>query len=177
LDSAPVLYSELDAPTDDDLTSLLAKREHAKPNRVTWALLTLLVLCVGFVGGAVAYQKFAPSSTGSNAGFPGTLPAGFPGFGALPGAATTQSGTSAAAGTSTTGTIKLVDGTNLYLTTATGETVKVKVDASAQVTQQKPSSLANLAPGVEVTVSGASAADGTVTATSVAVQPSKQGAK
>ena len=37
---------------DDDLPSLLRRREHARPNRVTWILLALLLVSAGFVGGA-----------------------------------------------------------------------------------------------------------------------------
>jgi hypothetical protein len=159
---------------DDDLTSLLAKREHARPNRLTWVLMTLLILVVGFIGGAVANQKFGTSgsrSTGA-AGFPTNLPAGFtgglPGIGQTGGStATAQGGGSGAFGNATFGTVTLVDGTNLYITTPAGATVKVKVPDSAKVTSQTSVALSDLPSGATVIVRGDKAADGTVTATAV----------
>jgi hypothetical protein len=121
---------------DDDLASLLLKREHARPNRVTWALLTLLVLAIGFAGGALAYDRFGPAASGSSGGLPDfSAIGGFPG--GLPGApGSTASGSSTSGGASgggngnggapagfTAGTVKLVDGDHLYLTDATGATV------------------------------------------------------
>jgi len=170
-----------EAVNDDDLTALLAKRQHAKPNRLTWGLLTILVLVIGFIGGAFANQKFGATSGSSNAGsfraaFAGGFPAGgFPagGFpaGGFPGSGQTGTGSSttgaAALGNVTLGTVKLVDGTNLYLTTTTGETVKVKVPGTAKVTSQQTVALTDLPSGATVIVRGDKAGDGTVTASSV----------
>jgi len=166
-----------EAVNDDDLTALLAKRQHAKPNRFTWVLLTALLLVIGFIGGAFANQKFgsANSSTGIT-GFPAGFPGGgFPG-GGFPGGgfpASGQTGTGSSAtgagspGNVTFGTVKLVDGTNLYLTTTTGETVKVKVPGTAKVTSQQTVALTDLPSGATVIVRGDKAGDGTVTASSV----------
>ena len=145
--------------SDENLTNLLAKREHARPNRFTWVLLTLLVLMVGFMGGAVASQMLGSSGA---SGFPGPLPAmpaGLP----LPGGGSTPAGM-------TLGTVKLVDGSNLYLTTTAGATVKVIVPETASVTSQADTALADLAKGATVIVRGEAATDGTVTATSVSEQ-------
>ena len=49
------------ARQDDDLAVLLANASTPDPNRATWALLTLLVLTVGFVGGALAYRAYGPA--------------------------------------------------------------------------------------------------------------------
>ena len=165
-----------EAVNDDDLTALLAKRQHAKPNRLTWGLLTILVLVIGFIGGAFANQKFGATSGSSNAGsfraaFAGGFPAGgFP-AGGFPGSGQTGTGSSttgaAALGNVTLGTVKLVDGTNLYLTTTTGETVKVKVPGTAKVTSQQTVALTDLPSGATVIVRGDKADDGTVTASSV----------
>jgi hypothetical protein len=147
-------------PTDDDLATLLAKREHARPNRLTWALLVLLVLALGFVGGAFVQARvggassstrlpdFAAAATGSGSGFPaagqGGQPAGM-----------------------TFGTVKLVDGNRLYLTDSSGQTVTVTVPTSATVTAQTDVALSDLAAGTTVIVRGETGTDGTVTATSV----------
>ena len=163
--------SDIPVVPDDDLATLLAKREHAKPNKVTWVLLVLLVLTVGFATGALVNQKFGTSST---AGFSGP-PAGF----TPPGMATTDgtaSGTTSGSGAMTVGTVKLVDGANVYVATSDGSVVKVKVPATAAVTVQKDIPLSDLAAGSPVTVQGETGTDGTVTATSVSSQPTTQGA-
>lgn len=159
--------------TDDDLATLLAKREHARPNRLTWVLLVLLVLAVGFAGGAFAEKRNSSSSSTlpdfaalSAGGFPGG--GSFPGGGAFPGGGTDSGGAATdASGAVTTGTVKLVDGSSLYITDAEGNTIKVVVPASVPVTTQSPTSLGDLAAGSTVVVQGETAEDGTVTATSV----------
>lgn len=149
---------------DDDLTTLLRRRAHARPNRITWALLAVLLLGAGFVGGAWTSQQYGPSTAGAlPAGLPAGMAAGFPGA---------ASGTGAAAaatpfGDMTVGTVTLVDKRSLYLTTTSGETVKVAVPDTVVVTSQQEIDLADLAAGTAVVVRGSTAADGTVTAESV----------
>ena len=162
-----------DKANDDDLAALLVKRQHAKPNRMTWTLLTLLVLMAGFVGGAAAYAHFGTTSGGTSStlrpgAFAGGFPPGFPGApGAAAGGTASVGGSTSVGGSATFGTVKLVDGQNLYLTTSNGETVKVKVPAAAPVTAQKKVALSDIASGSTVIVRGSTAADGTVTAQSV----------
>ena len=69
-------------------------------------------------------------------------------------------------GNVTFGQVKLVDGDNLYVTNAQGNTVKVSA-ASAQITTSQPGTLNDLKPGETVIVQGQTAKDGTVNATSV----------
>jgi hypothetical protein len=143
---------------DDDLATLLARREHARPNRVTWILLALLLVSVGFIGGAYAHQKLgATTSTGLPAGSPAGLP-NLPDSG--------QVG-STPFGDMTVGTVKLVDKQNLYVTTSSGDTVKVSVPKTVTVTAQQEIDLADLASGDTVIIRGTTATDGTVTAESV----------
>ena len=171
----------------DDLAALLAKRERAKPNRWTYLLGVGLVLVIGVVAGAWIGRTTAPTSGPSfpAGGFPGFRPgaggaggAGFPGAGfpgaGFPGAGfggPGETGGSATAGSSggsaTSGTVKLIDGQNLYITDASGATVKVKVGATATVTSQSPSTLADIPVGATVTISGSTGPDGTITAQSV----------
>lgn len=169
MSETPNAVAEDNSREGDDLASLLAKREHARPNKVTWVLLTLAVLMVGFAGGALANQKFGTSN--SSPSFNG-FPAGF----TPPGLSSTSGGAGAAAGFPgagggfgglTVGTVKLVDGTNVYVATNDGATVKVKVPTSATVIAQKPIELTDLSAGTTVMVRGETASDGTVTATSV----------
>jgi hypothetical protein len=169
MSETPNAVAEDTSRGDDDLASLLAKREHARPNKVTWVLLTLAVLMVGFAGGALANQKFGASTSSPSFG---GFPAGF----TPPGLSSTSGGAGAAAGFPgagggfgglTVGTVKLVDGTNVYVATNDGATVKVKVPASATLTAQKDIELTDLSAGTTVMVRGETASDGTVTATSV----------
>ncbi len=150
----------------DDLATLLARREHARPNKVTWTLLVLLILAVGFAGGAFVAKRTSNASSG--------LPdfAAMRGAGGPPTGVMTTPGGAIAAPTdasadATVGTVKLVDGNNLYMTDADGNTVKVIVPETASVTSQVDSTLSELTAGTSVTVRGATAEDGTVTAESV----------
>lgn len=143
---------------DDDLPTLLRRREHARPNRVTWVLLALLLVTLGFVGGALANQKLGATSGGGGAnGFPVGLPTG----------ATLGLDGASPFGDMTVGTVKLVDKQNLYVTTTSGDTVKVSVPDTVTVTAQQEADLADLAAGDTVIIRGTTANDGTVTAESV----------
>lgn len=157
------------AQQDDDLAVLLAKREHARPNRATWALLTLLVLTAGFVGGALTYRAYGPASSNAVPDFATAMAAGMP---RMPGS-TDDSAASGSAGGAvpagmTAGTVTLVDGTKLYVTTADGSVVIVTVPDTASLTSQREITLAELSAGDSVVVRGETGEDGTVTATSVA---------
>lgn len=143
--------------TDDDLATLLARRDHARPNRVTWVLLALLLVSAGFVGGAFAHERFVATASVLPSGFPATLPGG-----SSPG-----QGTASPFGDITVGTVKLVDKRSVYITTPAGETVKVSVPETATVTAEQVADLADLETGSTVVIRGTTAADGTVTATSV----------
>ncbi|MFE2479704.1 DUF5666 domain-containing protein [Streptomyces sp. NPDC059389] len=83
------------------------------------------------------------------------------GFGSAPG------GPGAGAGV-TTGTVKLVDGTTLYVTDVQGNVVKVTTDTSTQITQAKSGKVSDLQPGQTVTVRGSQNPAGDLAATTVA---------
>jgi hypothetical protein len=189
---APVMQP-LSDDNDDDLASLLAKRQHARPNRATWVLLVLMVLAVGFVGGAFAQKTWGPTS--STSGLPdfAALGGGFPGAGGTGTAggtgATGGTGTSGATGGTggtgsaggqqpgafpgggfggmTIGTLTAVDGNTLTITGQDGTTTTVTVPDSADVTASKKVPLSGLTVGETVIVSGEAGDDGTVTASSV----------
>lgn len=143
----------------DDLATLLARREHARPNRITWTLLTLLVLAVGFIGGAVV-EKRVGSSEPALPDFVAMVGAGGPAGDLARGPAQ--------GGSATVGTVTLVDGSNLYIIASDGATVKVSVPDTASVTTRSPLKLADLAVGTDVVIEGQADAEGVVTATSVA---------
>ncbi len=178
---------------DDDLASLLAKRQHARPNRATWVLLVLMVLAVGFVGGAFAQKTWGPTSATTGlpdfaalgGGFPGTAGTGTTGGTGAPGGTGTSGGTGTTGGTGaaggqqpggfpgggfggmTIGTLTAVDGNTLTITGQDGTTTSVSVPDSADVTASKKVPLSDLTVGETVIVSGEAGDDGTVTARSV----------
>lgn len=158
----------------DDLATLLRKREHAKPNRFTYVVLGLLIVAVGFGAGAWAQSKWGASSS-AGGGLPDFAAGGnFPAFGGAGAGTGTDTGTGTGGfagggfgGGATFGTVKLVDGSTLYITDASGNTVTVKVPNTATVTSQETVALSDLAAGDTVIIRGETADDGTVTAQSV----------
>lgn len=161
-------------PVDDDLDKQLAAaapRQFA--NRATYVLLALVIAVAGFVGGAQVQKHYGTPAAASNtpAGggqFPGGAAAGQYGGGQFPGGAGRASGAPGGAGNraggAITGTVKLVDGTTVYIETPDGQTITVKT--SGQTAVLAPGKLADLAVGSTVTVQGQNT-DGTVNATTV----------
>jgi hypothetical protein len=160
-------------PFDDNLADQLAARQPRRLiSRATFFVGGAVLIVGGFLGGVLVQKNFgtAPSSAvpagaaaGANArGFGG---AGGAGAGGQAGGA--QGGTSSPA---TTGTVKLVDGTTIYLTTADGQVITVKTSGSTAVRVQQSVTLKDLAAGATVTVQGTAGADGTITATQVTSQ-------
>jgi hypothetical protein len=149
---------ELGDPFADDLTEQLAARAPRRyTNRATAILAGLVLLVGGFVAGAQVEKNFGAGirSTGNT---PTTFPSGFRGFGG-------GGGGNGGGGNATTGTVKLVDGTTVYVTTSNGDVVIVHTNGSTTVSQ--PGSLKDLAVGATVTVTGQSGSDGSVTATRI----------
>lgn len=143
-------------PSDDDLKALLAKRQHAKPNRWTWILLALIAVSLGFAMGACTQRQVSSFTAPMQEPSIASDPAGA--IGGQPGA--TPPGV-------TIGTVtEIVDG-SIVLTTPDGTRVTVLVPEGTPVTTAVEVPLAEIPLGATVTVRGASADDGTVTAESV----------
>jgi hypothetical protein len=166
--------------TDDDLPTLLNERRQRRGmNKWTVGLLGTLLVVGGFAAGSWAQKQWGPKQSAFP--FAGGLPAGFPALGSggalpnLPGGTGASSGTGtgttptlpAGLGNATIGTVKLVDGQNLYVTTLSGGIVKVKIAAGTSVKASRSVALSELAPGSTVVVQGKKSADGSVAATSV----------
>jgi hypothetical protein len=178
---------------NDGLAAELAKAAPRKWwNRATIGLGAAVLLCGGFVGGLQVQKHYGTSETtvarpgggtgrgnfgGGTGGYPGGGTGAYPGGGnfggggqnsgggAAPGAA--APGASAAAAGSTTGKVKLVDGTTLYVETSGGDVVTVKTGGDTAVQTATTGKLKDLKAGDPVTVQGAAGTDGTVTATTV----------
>jgi hypothetical protein len=150
--------------TDDDLGELdeleplqpRARRRLLSP--LPLALIGVLVLAAGFIGGVLAQKHWGGSSS----------PGGFPGTGAFA-AAARQAGQGPSAGTTaegTSGEVSSKKGDVIYVTTTDGTTVKVKV-GDATVTRTAEVGANQIHPGDTVVVQGSTQDNGTVKATSV----------
>jgi hypothetical protein len=157
-------------PLDDDLNERITKAAPRRlANRATYVLAGLALLVAGFVGGAQVQKSYgtAPAATGGPGGVnPAALASQFAGRGAQ--GANGANGANGGGQTGTrggiTGTVKLVDGTTVYVETADGQTLIVKT--SGTTTVSAPGALKDLTAGSSVTIVGQNA-DGTVTATSI----------
>jgi hypothetical protein len=176
---ADVIDSVDVAGDDEELGRLLAERAPRKHLPwVTAGLVGAIMLSAGYVAGGYHYSHKG-SSSGTGGGF-GALPTGLArsaaggfarntnGGATLPGggAATGGGGFGGAAG-ATIGTVKLVDGNNIYLTDSSGATVKVTLAPNASVTVTKKGKVTDLTPGTSIVVVGKTATDGSVRATTV----------
>ncbi len=171
----PVLATDGDAPTEDHLEliedpfadDLDQRLRRAAPlklaNRATYVLVALVIGVAGFVAGAQVQKSYGTASAASGtprSNFPTALPSGFAGgFGNRGG-----TGASGTGGRGVTGTVKLVDGTTVYVVQADGTVLTVKT--SGTTTVSVPGALGDLKPGQTVTVQGQNS-DNTVTATSI----------
>jgi hypothetical protein len=177
-------------PFADDLSDQLAARAPRRYyTRATAVLAALVLLAGGFFAGAQVQKHYGTSANASSGrtgngsnlaggagGFGNFGGGGFAGRGGTGRTGAGQTGAGAtgagapvggAAANTTTGTVKLVDGTTVYLQTPDGNVVTVKTNGSTSVQVAQNGALSDLTPGAQVTVEGAAGSDGTVTATKV----------
>jgi hypothetical protein len=139
------------------------------------ALIAVVLVAAGFWGGAAVEKNHAGSSSGGVAG----LAARFRGLRGAGGTGTTTTGTAGttttgaaggfgAAAAGTTGTVSVVAGNTLYVLTSAGTLVKVTLTSSTTIDRDAAAKSDELRPGDTVTIQGTTAANGNVTASSVA---------
>jgi hypothetical protein len=149
---------ELGDPFADDLSEqLAAKAPHRYTNRFTAVFAGAVLLVGGFLGGVQVEKHFGTKASGT----PVVFPSGFRNAGGFGGG----NGGGGAGGGGTTGTVKLVDGSTVYVTTASGDVVIVHVTGNTTVTTA--GSVKDLTAGSTVTVTGQTGSDGSVTATRI----------
>ncbi len=137
------------------------------------ALLCVLLTACGFIGG-VLVEKGQEGSGGTSAATASGLAGRFAALrsaagrsGAGLGAGT---GTASAGGAgATSGQVAFVQGSTLYVTDSSGNTIKVKTSPASTVTKTVSGSVHAIRPGEEVVISGTTASNGTVTAESIRV--------
>jgi hypothetical protein len=164
-------------------------------NPVFLALLGVLLIACGFIGGALVEKGRALSSFGSAAGLASRFAAlrgasGAAGAGTTTGGGTTTgSGTSGAAGggaagpggfagrfgglggagSATIGEVSYISGSTLYVTNVEGNTVKITTSPASSITKTVKSDVHGIHPGETVVVRGSKGANGAVTAESISV--------
>lgn len=143
-------------------------RRSRSTSRLTIGLLVSVGIAAGFLVG-VKLQKdqgAAPASAASPfAAFAGSGANGA-GRGVGTGGITGAGGGTGGFGGATIGTVKLVDGSNVYITDAQGTVVKVSTTGST-ISKSAPGTVADFQTGETLIVRGTTATDGTVTATSI----------
>ena len=153
----------------DDIASHIRSRKPLRwKSRTTLTLVSTGLIVAGFVGGLLVQKNFGATATTATA-FPGAA-AGGNGFGQGAGAGGQGGATASSGSGATTGTVKLVDGNTVYLTTASGATITVKVSDSTALLLSQAAALKDLPAGAAITVQGTTAADGSITATTVTTQ-------
>jgi hypothetical protein len=166
-------YAEIepqdDWPHEDEDVPRRPRRRLLAPLPV--ALLIALLTACGFIGGVLVEKGSASSATGTSAGTAAARFAGSGGAGAAGRAASAgpAAGGSAGAGGATTGTVAFLQGSTLYVTSAEGNTVKVKTSPASSVSKTIKSSVAAIHPGESVVITGASSKSGVITAESIRV--------
>lgn len=121
----------------------------------------------GFAGRGTGAGAYGGGGYTGGGGFGGTQGGGTQGGGTQGGATQGGGTTGAAAAAATTGTVKLVDGSTIYVQTAAGDVVTVKTSGSTTVQTATRGTVKDVKAGQSITVQGAAGTDGTVTATSV----------
>jgi hypothetical protein len=163
-----------EADDGDDEWQVSAPSNRLKMRLPTAILLALLLAAGAFWGGA-AVQRSDGSSSGLASAFAGAA-ARLRGGGAAGTAgaagATGSSGFASLFGgggaSATVGTVTDVQGSTIYITNSAGDIVKVVLSPTAKITRTATVSASGLTLGDTVIVQGATAKNGTVTATSVA---------
>jgi|CZKG01.1.fsa_nt_gi hypothetical protein len=157
------------------------RRRLLRPLPVT--LFAVLAIACGFIAGVLVEKGQASSGGASSAASSGSLASRFAalrGNGTGAGAATGGggfagagagggAGASAGAAAPTSGQVAFIHGNTLYVTDTQGNTVKVTTSAASTVTKTVKASVSGIHPGETIVVTGATGADGTVSAESIRV--------
>ncbi len=162
-------------PWLEDLGELPPRPRRRLLSPAPLALLAVLIAALGFIGGVLVEKGQTGSSAGSgpSGAFASRLRSlaggAAAGRGGLLGPAAGGGSGAAGGARPTSGTVAFASGKTLYVTDAEGNTVKVRTSSATNVTKTVKAAVRSIRPGETVTVTGTTAADGTVTAEAVRV--------
>jgi hypothetical protein len=150
---------------DDALWPAQARGHRISLAPVTTLLSVALIALLGLWGGAELQKRQGGGSTPAASSGPG---AGFAGrFGGGPRGAGGATGSGAATAGVTVGTVTVISGKTLYLTSPSGAIVKATLTGSTTYSRNSKATKAGLQPGDTAIVQGAKNSAGVVVATSV----------
>ncbi len=132
-------------------------------NPIALALLGVLLIACGFIGGVLVEKGQSTSS--SPAGAAGTGLASR--FAALRGVGGGGGSGGAGATGATAGQVAYVSGSTLYVTTAEGNTVKVTTSPASTITKTVKAEVKGIHPGETVLVTGTAGKNGAISAESI----------
>jgi hypothetical protein len=140
------------------------------------ALIGVLLIAAGFIAGVLVEKGQSTSGSSSGAAssnvssrlaaLRGALGAGA--GGAAPGSSSGSS-SGAGGGQPVAGQVAYLSGATLYVTSSEGNTVKVLTSPATSVSKTSKATVKGIHPGETVTVTGTTAANGTLTAESIRV--------
>jgi len=141
--------------------------------RIPTAVLLALLVAGGAFWGGVALEKGHTTSTSGFAGLASRFARGTAagGTGTTTKTGSTGGGFAGFGGASTaaaTGTVTVIEGNTVYVTSASGSIVKVELTPTTKVTRNASVAVSALKPGDTVVVEGSTAKSGSVSATSIA---------
>lgn len=142
-----------DAESDDLEMFLSARPPRRKLPKVTLLLATGVLLGAGFTGGVEAQKHLGSSSSSSSALATALREA--------------SSAASHALAGETIGTVLLVDGSTVYVTSTSGGIVKVLTTPATTVEVTQSATVGALKPGEDVVVRGSTTSNGIVSASSI----------
>lgn len=148
-------------------------------NPIFLALLAVLLVACGFIGGVLVEKSETSSPSPAGSGAAASLASRFRSLrgGTGTSSTSTSGSTSSSAGFArpTAGTVAYLAGSTLYVTNSEGNTVKVTTSAGTSVTKTVTASVKGIHPGETVTVTGATGSGGVVSAESISVGSSGAG--
>jgi hypothetical protein len=161
----PAVPADSGQTLDDALWPAQARGHRISLAPLTTLLGVALIALLGVWGGAELQKR---QGTGSASAAASGLGAGFAGrFGGRTGAGG-AAGTGAASAGATVGTVTVISGKTLYLTSTSGAIVKATLTGSTTYSRNATATKASLKPGDTAIVQGTKNSAGVVVATSVA---------
>jgi hypothetical protein len=139
------------------------------------ALLGVLLLVCGFIGGVLVEKSQTSSSSSTGTSSLASRFTALRGAGGSTGGGGFAGRLGGLAGGATIGEVSYISGSTLYVTNTEGNTVKVTTSPASSITKTVKADLHGIHPGETVVVRGAKGSDGAVSAESISVGASGGG--